>query len=177
MTRTEKTQFIEDLSIKLKDSEYFYVTDSSALTVEQVNILRRQLFEQGIEMKVVKNTLMRKALDKLPEEKNVSGLYDSLKGPTSILFTEVANAPAKILKEFRKTHDKPVLKAAYIDSDVFIGDDQIGLLSELKSKEDLLGDVIALLQSPAKNVLAALQSGAQTLAGLVKALEERGADN
>lgn len=177
MTRAEKTQLIEDLSVQLNDSEYFYVTDSSALTVEQVNNLRRQLYEQGIQMKVVKNTLMRKALDTLPEEKNVSGLYDALTGPTSILFTEVANAPAKILKEFRKTHDKPVLKAAYIDSDVFIGDDQIGPLSELKSKEDLLGDVIALLQSPAKNVLSALQSGSQTLAGLVKALEEREASN
>jgi len=177
MTRTEKSQFIEALSTQLQESEYFYVTDSSALTVEQVNILRRQLFENGIEMKVVKNTLMRKALDKLPPEKNVSQLYEALKGPTSIMFTEVANAPAKILKEFRKTHDKPVLKAAYIDSDVFLGDEQIGTLSELKSKEDLLGEVIGLLQSPARNVLAALQSGSQTLAGLVKALEERGAGN
>lgn len=174
MTKAEKTQFIETLSAKLKDAEYFYVTDSSALTVEQVNNLRRQLFEKGIEMKVVKNTLMRKALDTLPEEKNVAGLYETLTGPTSILFTEVANAPAKILKEFRKTHDKPVLKAAYIDTDVFLGDDQIGPLSELKSKEDLLGEVIGLLQSPAKNVLSALQSGSQTIAGLIKALEERG---
>jgi len=101
-------------------------------------------------------------------------LYDSLVGPTSILFTEVANSPAKILKEFRKKHDKPILKAAYIDTDVFVGDDQLGPLSELKSKEDLLGEVIGLLQSPAKNVLSALQSGSQTIAGLVKALEERG---
>lgn len=174
MNKAEKTQFIETLSAKLKDAEYFYVTDSSALTVEQVNNLRRQLFEKGIEMKVVKNTLMRKALDTLPEEKNVAGLYETLIGPTSILFTEVANAPAKILKEFRKKHDKPVLKAAYIDTDVFLGDDQIGPLSELKSKEDLLGEVIGLLQSPAKNVLSALQSGSQTIAGLIKALEERG---
>ena len=173
MTRAEKTQLVEDLSIQLKESEYFYVTDSSALTVEQVNNLRRQLYEQGIQMKVVKNTLMRKALDTLPEEKNVSGLYDALTGPTSILFTEVANAPAKILKEFRKTHDKPVLKAAYIDSDVFIGDDQIERLASLKSKEDLLGEVIVLLQSPIKNVLGSLQSGEHTLAGLVKALQER----
>ena len=177
MNKAEKTQFIEDLSVQLKEAEYFYVTDSSALSVEQVNKLRRQLFEKGIQMKVVKNTLMRKALDTLPEEKNVSGLYDTLKGPTSILFTEVANAPAKILKEFRKTHEKPILKAAYIDTDVFIGDDQIGILADLKSKEDLLGDVIALLQSPAKNVLSALQSGSQTLAGLLKTLEERGTPN
>ena len=177
MNKAEKTQFIEDLSLQLKDAEYFYVTDSSALTVEQVNKLRRQLFEKGIQMKVVKNTLMRKALDTLPEEKNVAGLYEALTGPTSILFTEVANAPAKILKEFRKTHEKPIRKAAYIDSDVFIGDDQIGILADLKSKEDLLGEIIGLLQSPAKNVLSALQSGSHTLAGLIKALEERDASN
>ncbi|HLT93745.1 MAG TPA: 50S ribosomal protein L10, partial [Membranihabitans sp.] len=108
MTKAEKTQFIEDLAAKLRDSEYFYVTDSSALSVEQVNILRREFFQKGIEMKVVKNTLMRKALESLPEEKNVSGLYETLTGPTSILFTEVANAPAKILKDFRRTHDKPI---------------------------------------------------------------------
>jgi len=174
MTKAEKTQFIEDLAAKLRDSEYFYVTDSSALSVEQVNILRREFFQKGIEMKVVKNTLMRKALESLPEEKNVSGLYETLTGPTSILFTEVANAPAKILKDFRRTHDKPILKAAYIYTDVFLGDDQIGILAELKSKEDLLGEVIGLLQSPAKNVLSALQSGGQTIAGLVKALQERG---
>lgn len=177
MTRAEKTQMIESLAAQLQDSEYFYVTDSSALTVEQVNNLRRQLYEKGIEMKVVKNTLMRKALDTLPEEKNVAGLYETLIGPTSILFTEVANAPAKILKEFRKTHEKPILKAAYIDTDIFLGDDQIGPLSELKSKEDLLGEVVGLLQSPAKNVLSALQSGSQTIAGLVKALEERDNSN
>lgn len=177
MTKTEKTQLIESLSAKLRDSEYFYVTDSSALSVEQVNKLRRQFFESGIEMKVVKNTLMRKALDSLPEEKNFAGLHEALKGPTSILFTEVANVPAKILKEFRKTHEKPILKAAYIDSSIYFGDDQIATLAELKSKEDLLGEVIGLLQSPAKNVLSALQSGAQTIAGLVKALEERESGN
>lgn len=177
MTRAEKTQLIEDLSVKLKEAEYFYITDSSFLTVEQVNNLRRQFFEKGIEMKVVKNTLVRKALESLPEEKNVKKLYDVLTGPTSILFAEVANAPAKVIREFRKSHDKPVLKAAYIDSDVFVGDDQIGALAELKSKEDLLGDVIMLLQSPIKNVVASLQSGSQTIAGLLKALEERGESN
>lgn len=177
MTRAEKTQLIEDLSVKLKEAQYFYITDSSFLTVEQVNNLRRQFFEKGIEMKVVKNTLVRKALENLPEEKNVKKLYDVLTGPTSILFTEVANAPAKVIKEFRKSHDKPVLKAAYIDSDVFVGDEQIGALAELKSKEDLLGDVIMLLQSPIKNVVSSLQSGSQTIAGLLKALEERGESN
>lgn len=173
MTRAEKTQLIDDLSAKLKESEYFYITDSSNLTVEQVNQLRREFFEKGIEMRVIKNTLIRKALEKLPEEKNVEQLYEVLSGPTSVLFTEVGNAPAKVIKEFRKTNKMPMLKAAYIDSAVFIGDDQLETLSVLKSKEDLIGDVIMLLQSPAKNVLSALQSGSQTLAGLLKALEER----
>lgn len=173
MTRAEKTQLIDDLSAKLKDSEYFYITDSSNLTVEQVNKLRREFFEKGIEMRVIKNTLIKKALEKLPEEKNVEQLYEVLSGPTSVLFTEVGNAPAKVIKEFRETNKMPMLKAAYIDSAVFLGDDQLEALSELKSKEDLIGDVIMLLQSPAKNVLSALQSGSQTLAGLLKALEER----
>jgi|SRR5690625_5005506 len=173
MTRAEKTQLIDDLSNKLKEAEYFYITDSSNLTVEQVNSLRREFFEKGIEMQVVKNTLIRKALEKLPEEKNVEELYEVLKGPTSVLFTEVGNAPAKVIKEFRKKHKKPVLKAAYIDASVYMGDEQLDTLADLKSKEDLIGDVIMLLQSPAKNVLSALQSGSQTLAGLLKALEER----
>jgi len=173
MTRAEKTQLIDDLSVKLKDAEYFYITDSSNLTVEQVNKLRREFFEKGIEMKVIKNTLIKKALERLPEEKNVEQLYEVLSGPTSVLFTEVGNAPAKVIKEFRKTNKMPLLKAAYIDSAIFLGDEQLDTLSELKSKEDLIGDVIMLLQSPAKNVLSALQSGSQTLAGLLKALEER----
>src|SRR5699024_1151118 len=173
MTRAEKTQLIDDLSVKLKDAEYFYITDSSNLTVEQVNKLRREFFEKGIEMKVIKNTLIKKALERLPEEKNVEQLYEVLSGPTSVLFTEVGNAPAKVIKEFRKTNKMPLLKAAYIDSAIFLGDEQLDTLSELKSKEDLIGDVIMLLQSPAKNVLSALQSGSQTLAGLMKSLEER----
>lgn len=174
MTKAEKTQLIEDLKVKFETSEYFYVTDSSFLSVEQVNNLRRKFYEKGIEMKVVKNTLVRKALEAFPEDRNFSGIYEALKGPTSILFTEVANAPAKVLKEFRESHDKPVLKAAYIDTDVFFGDDQIGVLAKLKSKEDLLAEVIGLLQSPPKTVISALQSGGQTISGLLKALEERG---
>ncbi|WP_236975265.1 50S ribosomal protein L10 [Membranihabitans maritimus] len=173
MTRAEKTQLIEDLKQKFEGSEYFYITDSSFLSVEEVNNLRGLFFEKGIEMKVVKNTLVRKALEGVSSEKNFEGLYDALKGPTSILFTEVANAPAKVLKEFRETHDKPVLKAAYIDTDVFVGDDQIAALADLKSKEDLLAEIIGLLQSPPKTVISSLQSGGQTLAGLMKALQER----
>src|SRR5690625_5549577 len=125
MTRAEKTQLIDDLSNKLKEAEYFYITDSSNLTVEQVNSLRREFFEKGIEMQVVKNTLIRKALEKLPEEKNVEELYEVLKGTTSVLFTEVGNEPAKVIKEFRKKHKKPVLKAEYLDVSVYMGEEPL----------------------------------------------------
>lgn len=173
MTRAEKAATIEALKEKFEVNNFFYLADSSSLTVEQVNNFRRLCFEKGIEMKVVKNTLAQKALEAAPEEKNYGKLYEVLKGQTAILFTETANAPAKVLKEFRKDNEKPLLKAAYIESDVFIGDDQIEALASLKSKEDLLGEVITLLQSPAKNVISALSSGGQTLSGLLKALEER----
>ncbi len=173
MTRTEKAAVIEALKEKFNETSFFYVTDTSTLTVGQINDFRRKCFEKDIEVKVVKNTLAIKALEAAPEEKKFSPLYDILKGPSAILFTETANMPAKVLKEFRESNEKPVLKAAYIDSDIYIGDDQIEPLSKLKSKEDLLGELITLLQSPAKNVISALQSGGQTLSGLIKALEER----
>ncbi|MCB0584200.1 MAG: 50S ribosomal protein L10 [Phaeodactylibacter sp.] len=174
MTRAEKTATIEALKDKLSGIEFFYLADSSTLTVEQVNKFRRLCFEKGIEMKVVKNTLIQKALESAPEERNFSGLYEALKGPTAILISDKANAPAKLIKEFRKDNEKPTLKAAYIDTDVFLGDEKLEELANLKSKEDLVAEVIALLQSPAKNVISALQSGGQTLTGLLKALEERG---
>lgn len=173
MTRAEKTAQIEELKEKFSNSEYFYVTDASTLTVEQVNNLRGLLYEKGIQMRVVKNTLMQKALKDLPEEKNFSDLYGALKGPTAILFSEVANAPARVIQEFRKTSEKPVLKAAYIDTAVYHGDDQLDALAKLKSKEELLGDILGLLQSPMTNLMGALSSGGQTVMGLLKALEER----
>ena len=174
MTRAEKTATIEALKDKLSGIDFFYLADSSTLTVEQVNKFRRLCFEKGIEMKVVKNTLIQKALESAPEEKNYAGLFEALKGPTAILISDKANAPAKLIKEFRKDNEKPTLKAAYIDTDVFLGDEKLEELANLKSKEDLVAEVIALLQSPAKNVISALQSGGQTLTGLLKALEERG---
>ena len=174
MTRAEKTATIEALKDKLSGIEFFYLADSSTLTVEQVNKFRRLCFEKGIEMKVVKNTLIQKALESAPEERNFSGLYEALKGPTAILISDKANAPAKLIKEFRENNEKPTLKAAYIDTDVFLGDEKLDELAKLKSKEDLVAEVIALLQSPAKNVISALQSGGQTLVGILKTLEERG---
>jgi len=174
MTRTEKQTAVEELKGKFEEYSFFYLTDSSTLTVEQVNNLRRECFNSGIEMKVVKNTLVKKAFETAPEDKNYNKLLESLKGPTSIMFSNVANAPAKVIEEFRKSSDYPILKAAYVDADIFVGDDQVKQLASLKSKEDLLGDVILLLQSPMKNLLGSLQSGQNTLSGLLKALEARG---
>lgn len=174
MTKAEKTATIEALKEKFEQNSFFYITDSSTLTVDQVNKFRRLCFEKGIEMKVVKNTLAKKALESFPAEKGYEALYEALHGPTAILFTETANVPARLIKEFRKTVDKPEIKAAYIDTAVFIGDNQIEILTKLKSKQELLGEVIGLLQSPARNVVGALQSGGQTLMGILKTLEERG---
>jgi large subunit ribosomal protein L10 len=174
MTRAEKTATIEVLKEKFENAPYFYITDSSTLTVEQVNNLRRMCFEQGVEMKVVKNTLIQKALEAAPEDKNYEGLYETLSGPTALMFTETANVPARLIKEFREKHEKPVIKAAYIDTALYIGDDKLEELSKLKSKEELLGDLLGLLSAPATNLMSALGSGGSNLAGLLKALEERG---
>lgn len=175
MTRSEKTAAIAELEEKFSNNTFFYLTDSSTLSVEQINKLRGMCFAQGIEMKVVKNTLAKKALEAAPAEKGYADLYPSLKGPTALLFSTVANAPARVIEEFRgKDGERPILKAAYIDSSVYVGDDQLKALASLKSKEELLGEVIGLLQSPAKNVISALKSGGSTLSGLLKALENRG---
>jgi len=173
MTRDNKAQAVEELKDKFSNASHFYIADSSALTVEQVNKLRGLCHEKGVEMKVVKNTLVKKAMEAVGEDGRYEELYGTLKGPTSLMFSEVANGPAKIIEEFRKGHDKPVLKAAYIDSSIYLGDDSVKELAALKSKEELIGDVIMLLQSPAKNLISALQSGGKTIAGLVKSLEER----
>ena len=171
MTKAEKTAVIEGLKEKFADAPFFYITDSSTLTVEQVTNLRRKFFEQGIEMKVVKNTLTQKALEATGDQ--YEPLFEALKGPTALVFTDVANAPAKIIKDFRKSHDKPVVKAAYIDSAIYIGDDELDALASIKSKEELIGEIVTLLQSPMKNVLGSLKSGGNTIMGLLKALEER----
>ncbi len=175
MTREEKAQIIEELSEKFANNAHFYITDASGFTVAQVNSFRRLCFKSGIEYKVYKNTLIKKALEK-QEGTDYSPLFKTLKGFSGVMFSkETGNTPAKILREFRiKLEGKPVLKAASINSDLFIGDENLIMLSELKSKNELIGDVIALLQSPVKNVLSALSSSKNTVAGLVKALEERG---
>ncbi|TVR82819.1 MAG: 50S ribosomal protein L10 [Saprospirales bacterium] len=173
MRKEQKVEIIEFLKDKFTNTPFFYLTDASKLSVEDVNKFRRACFDKGIEMKVVKNTLAKIAMESIENGDRYTPIFDSLKGPTAILFTDTANAPGKVLKEFRKTHDRPILKAAYIEESIYIGDEQIEALATLKSKEDLLGDVILLLQSPIKNVLSGLQSGGQTIAGLLKTLEER----
>jgi large subunit ribosomal protein L10 len=175
MTREEKVQIIEELSAKFADNAHFYITDASGFSVDQVNTFRRMCFKSGVEYKVYKNALIRKALEK-NKEVDYAPMFETLKGFSGVIFSkETGNAPAKVISEFRKKLDgKPVLKAASIDSSIFIGDENLAMLSELKSKNELIGDVVALLQSPAKNVISALLSGKHTVAGLVKALEERG---
>jgi large subunit ribosomal protein L10 len=177
MNKAEKTATIEALKEQFSEVSFFYLADASTLSVEQVNKFRRLCFQSGIEMKVVKNTLVKKALEDAPEEKNYKGIFDALHGPTAVLFTRgdgAASLPARTLKEFRKGGgERPVLKAAYVDSAIFLGDDQLDALTKLKSKEELLGELLGLLQSPARNLVGALSSAGQTIAGLLKTLEER----
>ncbi len=177
MTREEKLEIIEGLTEKFRENPYFYITDASGFNVAQVNAFRRTCFEKGVEYKVYKNTLIKKALENLDGDfEELSS--NALKGFSGIIFSkEVGNLPAKVLLDFRKKQGKketrPVFKGASIDSDVFLGENQLEMLSSLKSKQELIGDVIMLLQSPAKNLISALQSGQNTLAGLVKTLSEK----
>src|SRR5687767_5207458 len=175
MTKQEKNEVIEVLKEKFSQYNNFYVANTESLTVAQVVKLRRVFFNKKVEMKVAKNTLIRKALESL-DNARFSGVYDSLHGVTAIMFSENAKEPALIISGFRKdiNAEKPVLKAAFIDGDVFAGNDQLKTLITLKSKNDLIGEIIGLLQSPAKNVISGLNAG-NKLAGLVKALEDRAA--
>lgn len=172
MNKDQKAQYIDDLAGELSNANIFYLADTSELTVETINQLRRRCFQSGIELRVVKNTLLAKAMERV-EGRDYGQLSEVLGGPTSIMFSEVGNVPAKLIKEFRKKNDKPILKGAYIDEAVFIGDNQLDALESLKSREELLGEIIGLLQSPAKNVLSGLQSGGNKIAGILKTLEER----
>jgi large subunit ribosomal protein L10 len=172
MTREEKAQYIETLAAELKDANIFYLADTASLTVDVVNTLRRRCFQSNIRMRVVKNTLLEKAMDRV-EGRDFGNLRDILSGPTSIMFSESGNAPARLIKDFRKKYEKPILKGAYVDEAVFIGDNQLDTLESLKSREELIGDIIGLLQSPAKNVVSGLKNAGGTIAGLLKTLEER----
>lgn len=172
MRKEEKQEIVLALTEQIKEYGNFYITDTSNLTVAKVNIIRRKFYENGISLQVAKNTLIRKAMEAAGVDSSEFG--EVLKGSSTILFSSVANAPAKLIKELRKGGDKPLLKGAYIDTAVFVGDNQLDALATLKSKEELVGEIIGLLQSPAKNVISALQSGGNKLAGIVKTLQERG---
>ncbi|OFZ26410.1 MAG: 50S ribosomal protein L10 [Bacteroidetes bacterium RIFCSPHIGHO2_02_FULL_44_7] len=172
MTKEEKAKYVDDLVAELANNNIIYLTDTAELTVEVINNLRRRAFNTGISMRVVKNTLLAKAMDRV-EGKEFGELKDTLKGATSIMFAEVSNAPAKLIEEFRKKNAKPVLKGAYIEESIYIGDHQVRALCDIKSKEQLLGEIIGLLQSPAKNVVSGLKSAGGTIAGILKTLEER----
>ncbi len=190
MTREEKIQIVEELSQKFAAHNYFYITDASGLSVAKINRFRRLCYERGIEYRVVKNTLIGKALAKYTQNAGIDTDYSelddtALKGFSGILFaTDSGSAPAKLLKEYykaekqdRKAGYKPVLKAASVDQSIFIGVDQLDFLEKVKTKPELIADVVALLQSPAKNVLSALRSGGDKIAGLVKTLSEREAQS
>ena len=171
MTREEKSRVIEDLTAQLADNTTIYLADISGLNALNTSNLRRACFKANVRLAVVKNTLLAKAMES--SDKDFGDLPSTLKGNTSIMFSETGNAPAKVIKEFRKKSDKPLLKGAFIEEAIFIGDDKLDTLVSIKSKEEVIGDIIGLLQSPAKNVVSALKSGGGKIAGILKTLSEK----
>lgn len=171
MNKEEKIALVNELSSNLNKVNYMYLTDTSGLKSDEESKLRRLCNKNGVKLKVVKNILLKKAMEK--SEKDFSGITDALTGPTAMLIANNINAGAKLIKEFRKEHDKPVLKAAFIDNSCYLGEQHLELLAGMKTKEELIAEIIALLQSPIKNVIGSLQSGKHKLAGIVKTLSER----
>jgi large subunit ribosomal protein L10 len=171
MRREEKNAIIDSLAEKLKEYSHFYLTDIAQLNAADTSDLRRKCFENDIKLIVVKNTLLKRALEM--SEGKFEELYPVLKGTTSIMFAQTGNGPAKLIKEFRKQHDKPVLKGAYVQESVFIGESMLDMLISVKTKQELIGDIILLLQSPARNVISALQSGGNKLQGVLETLSKK----
>jgi large subunit ribosomal protein L10 len=171
MTREEKSQVIEVLTTQLTEGNIIYLADISGLNALDTSNLRRACFKANIKLAVVKNSLLAKAMER--SDKDFGELPTALKGNTSLMFSETGNAPAKLIKEFRKKSNKPLLKGAYVEEAIYIGDDQLDSLVNIKSKEEVIGDIITLLQSPAKNVVSALQSGGNKLSGIIKTLSEK----
>jgi large subunit ribosomal protein L10 len=172
MKKEDKDVIIGEIAELLNKYPNVYVTDTSALTVAKTNQLRRLCFNKGVKMLVAKNSLIQKAMEK-HNDAAFNGVYEALKGTSALMFSEVGNAPAKLIKEFRKKNDKPLIKGAYIDTAIFLGDNQLDILFALKSKNELIGEIIGLLQSPAKNVISGLKSSGGKLAGILKTLSER----
>jgi len=171
MTREEKSKVIEELTAQLADNANIYLADISGLNADNTSNLRRACYKANVQLSVVKNTLLSKAME--ASDRDFGDLPSVLKGNTSVMYSETGNAPAKVIKNFRKKAEKPLLKGAFIEEAVYIGDDQLDMLVDIKSKEELIGDIIGLLQSPAKNVISALKSGGGTIAGIIKTLSER----
>ena len=171
MKREEKNAVIDSLAENLEQYSHFYLTDTAQLNAAETSALRRACFEREIRLIVVKNKLLRRALEK--SGKDFEELYDVLKGSTSVMFSNTSNIPAKLIREFRKKHDKPVLKGAFVEESIYIGDEQIDALVSIKSKEELIGDIIALLQSPVRNVMSALQSGSNIIHGVLETLAQK----
>lgn len=171
MKREDKNAIIENIAGEIQNNSHFYLTDIGDLNAEKTSNLRRACFKNNIKLVVVKNTLLRKAFEK--SEGKYDELFDTLKGSTCIMFTEEGSAPAKLIKEFRKTNAKPVLKAAYIEESFYIGDHLIDALCSIRSKDQLIGDIVLLLQSPVKNVISSLQSGGNILHGVLETLAKK----
>jgi len=171
MTREEKSQVIEELTAQLAENTNIYLTDISGLDAGTTSNLRRACFKANVKLAVVKNTLLEKAME--ASDKEFGELPSILKGNTSVMYSETGNGPAKVIKAFRKKSDKPLLKGAFIEESIYLGDDQLDMLVNIKSKEELIGEVIGLLQSPAKNVISALQSGGSKLSGILKTLSQK----
>jgi large subunit ribosomal protein L10 len=171
MTREEKATVIKDLTAQLAENTTIYLADISGLDASTTSDLRRACFKANIKLSVVKNTLLSKAME--ASDKEFGELPDVLIGNTSLMFSEIGNAPAKLIKTFRKKADKPLLKGAFIEHAIFVGDDKLDTLVSIKSKEEMIGEIIGLLQSPAKNVISGLKSGGGKLAGILKTLSEK----
>jgi len=171
MKKEEKNQLIDDLVEQLKEAKTIYLTDISNLNVETSGKLRRLCYKRNVRVQMIKNTLLHKAMEK--SGKNFEPFYSLLKGSTSVMFSDVANDPAKLIQEFRKNSPKPILKGAWVEESFYLGDNQLRTLLNIKSKNELLADLIALLQSPVRNVMSALQSGGNHLTGIIKTLSEK----
>ena len=171
MTREEKSVAINEILDVLKSNQNIYLTDISGLNALETSNLRRMCFKAGVKLSVVKNTLLEKAMES--SEKDFGELKETLKGNTSVMIAEVSNAPAKVIKNFRKKSKRPILKGAMIEEDIYVGDEQLETLFTIKSKEELIGDIIMLLQSPAKNVISALSSSGGKLSGILQTLSNK----
>lgn len=171
MRREEKKDIINSLAETLKEYSHFYLTDTAQLNAADTSDLRRKCFENQIKLVVVKNTLLKRALEQAGLE--CGELFPVLKGSTAVMFSNNGNTPAKMIREFRKSHPKPLIKGAYVEESVYVGDNLIETLVALKSKEELIGEIITLLQSPAKNVISALQSGGSKIHGVLETLSKK----